>query len=183
MGVHGTGAPSPWLLRWAHWLPQGARVLDVACGAGRHVRWLAAQGHSVTALDRDAAALHGLRDQAECIEADIEANPWPLPGRQFDAVLVTHYLHRPLWPLLQAALAPGGLLIYETFAIGNETVGRPQNPAFLLRPGELLRACTGLRVLAYEDGFANDPPRFVQRIVALREPLGSGLPGRYALPG
>lgn len=169
--MHGTGSPSPWLTRWAHLLPTGARVLDVACGAGRHVRWLSSRGHPVTAVDRDAAALALLDDlgtAVECRVADLEAGPWPWPGRVFDAVLVTHYLWRPLMPALRAAVAPGGWLIYETFAQGQQTVGRPRRAEFLLEPGELLTMARGWRVLAYEDGFESDPPRFVQRIVARR---------------
>jgi SAM-dependent methyltransferase len=180
--MHAGLAPSPWLLRHAHLLRPGGSVLDVACGSGRHVRWLAAHGHRVTALDRDAEALAPLRALAEVVVADIEAGPWPLPGRQFDAVLVTHYLHRPLWPHLRDSLAEGGLLLYETFAQGNETVGRPARADFLLRPGELLAAAAGLRVLAYEDGYAEAPPRFLQRVVAVREPpWPPEAPPRYPL--
>ncbi len=170
--AHGLNlAPSAWLLRWAHLLPPQASVLDVACGSGRHVRWLAAQGHVVTAVDRDAAALAPLNAFAQTVLADLEADPWPLPGRQFDAVLVTHYLWRALLPRLVAALAPGGVLIYETFAQGNERYGKPSNPDFLLRPGELLQAFAGLRIVAYEDGTevssGSSAARCIQRIVAL----------------
>jgi SAM-dependent methyltransferase len=156
-------------------------VLDVACGSGRHVRWLAEQGGRVTALDRDADALAGLSSVAEVVQADIEGAAWPLPGRRFDAVLVTNYLHRPLFPLLLASLCDGGVLIYETFAHGHQTVGRPSRPDFLLQPGELLAATQGLRVVAYEDGFADTPPRFVQRVVAIRE-AASDPPARHRLP-
>jgi SAM-dependent methyltransferase len=151
--------------------PQGA-VLDVACGSGRHVRWLAAQGFKVTGLDRDVLATLPLRDGAEIINADIETGPWPLPGRQFDAVVVTHYLWRPLWPHLLAALADGAVLIYETFADGQQHIGRPSRPEFLLQAGELLRLSAGLRVVAFEDGMEGAPgtasARVVQRIVAAR---------------
>jgi len=174
-------APSRWLRRWAHLLRDGGTVLDVACGSGRHVRWLAARGFAVTALDRDAAALQPLRDIAEVCVADIEAGAWPLPGRRFDAVLVTHYLHRPLWPVLRASLNPGGVLIHETFADGNQTVGRPANPDFLLRHGELLQAAAGLRVVAYEDGFVEPPPRYVQRIVAVEAASDGAANARYRL--
>jgi len=180
---HTLAAPSPWVVRWAAELPAGASVLDVACGSGRHARWLAARGLRVTGVDRDAAALSGLLDVAETIVADIEGGPWPLPaGATFDAVVVTNYLHRPLWPQLLAAVAPGGRLIYETFAVGNETVGKPSNPAFLLAPGELLDAVRGqLRVIGYEDGFLALPrDAYVQRVCAVRELAGAVAP-RYAL--
>ena len=182
-------APSPWITRWAHLIAPDGSVLDVAAGSGRHTTWLAARGHAVTAVDRDAAALAPLRDLAEVVVADIEAAPWPLPGRRFDAVVVANYLWRPLLPTLTASLAEGGLLLYETFAIGNETVGRPSRPDFLLAAGELLRAAAGLRIVAYEDGFLSSPERFVQRLAAIREaadaaatryPLtpGAAVPGR-----
>lgn len=179
--MHDQLAPSAWLLRWAHLLPPGGTVLDVACGAGRHVRWLAARGFRVTALDRDAQALAGLEGLAEVVQADIEGGPWPLAGRRFDAVLVTHYLHRPLLPRLRDSLAETGVLVYETFAHGNQTVGRPSRPDFLLQPGELLAACQGLRVVGYEDGFAEAPPRFLQRVVAVREGPAAA-PARHLLP-
>jgi SAM-dependent methyltransferase len=170
MHDHANPAPSPWIERFAPLLPAGGRVLDLACGRGRHVRWLAARGFQLTAVDRDEAAVAPLRLAAEVIVADVEADPWPLAGRQFDGVVVTHYLWRPLLPTLVDAVAPGGALLYETFAAGNETVGRPSNPDFLLRPGELLRAVEGrLRVVAFEDGFLETPPRFVQRLAAVRE--------------
>ncbi len=173
--MHAATAPSPWLLRWAHLLPPGGSVLDVACGSGRHTRWLAEHGFRVTAVDRDANAVATLAGVAETRVADIESGPWPWPGRQWDAVLVTNYLWRPLTPVLRAAVAPGGWLIHETFAAGNETVGKPSRADFLLRPGELLAACAGWRVVAYEDGFVDAPPRFVQRIVA-RQPAPADPP-------
>jgi len=155
-------APSPWLTRWAHLIAPGAPVLDVACGGGRHLRWLATRGHRVTGVDRDGAALAALAGLGELIEADMENGPWPLPGRRFGAVVVTNYLWRPLMPTLLASVADGGVLIYETFAAGQESVGRPSRPDVLLRPGELLAACAGAdwRVVAYEDGWLGeaDPP-------------------------
>jgi len=171
---HGSGTPSDWLLRWVHLLPAGGTVLDLACGGGRHVRWLAEQGFRVTALDRDAAAVEPLRPMAEVIVADIENGPWPLAGRSFDAVLVTNYLWRPLWPAIGAAVAPGGWLLYETFAIGHERLGRPSRPDFLLQPEELLRVSEqlGLGVVAYESGQLTDPPRIVQRVVVQRPGAG-----------
>jgi SAM-dependent methyltransferase len=145
----------------------------MAGSSGRHVRWFAAQGHAVTGVDRDAAATDALRAVATIVVADIEAGPWPVAGRAFDAVVVTNYLWRPLLPAIMAALAPGGVLLYETFAQGNESVGKPSRPDFLLQPGELLRATQGLRVVAYEDGFIDAPARFVQRVCAVHEPAPS----------
>jgi SAM-dependent methyltransferase len=174
-------APSAWVRRWSHLVPHGARVLDVACGSGRHVRWFAQRGCAVTGVDRDPLATQPLQALAEIIVADIEAGPWPLAGRSFDAVVVTNSLWRPRLPDIVASVAAGGVLIYETFAIGNERVGKPSNPDFLLRAGELLDAAAGLRVVAYEDGFEAEPERFVQRIVAVREPAGLPQPARHDL--
>jgi SAM-dependent methyltransferase len=145
-------------------------VLDVACGSGRHLRWLAAQGFAVTGVDRDAAALQPLAALGRTVVADIERDAWPLAGETFDGVVVTHYLWRPLLATIVATVAPGGVLIYETFAAGNERFGKPSNPDFLLQPGELLRACASLSIVAYEDGLLDDPPRRIQRIVARRQP-------------
>lgn len=174
-------APSPWLLRWAQALRPGATALDLACGSGRHLRHLAAAGLRVTGVDRDAAALAPLQQLAETIHADLEAGPWPLGARRFDLVLVSNYLWRPLLPAIRAAVAPGGWLLYETFAIGQQTIGRPARPEFLLQPGELLKACEGLRIVAYEDGFEQAVnPRYVQRVAAVREPQ-AGVFQRYVL--
>ena len=180
MTVHGAGEPSPWVRRWTHLVPAGAPVLDVACGPGRHMRWFAGRGHPVTGIDRDPAAIAAVRGLGRAIEADIENGPWPLAGETFGAVVVTNYLWRSLLPTIAASVAGGGVLLYETFADGNETVGKPSRPDFLLRPGELLAACAGLRVVAYEDGVLEDPPRFVQRVAAVREPAGHGR-ARYPL--
>jgi SAM-dependent methyltransferase len=168
---HGSAAaPSDWVVRFAGQLAPGARVLDLACGGGRHVRLLAAQGHHVTAVDRDAQALAGLAGIANTLVADIEADPWPLPGQRFDLVLVTNYLWRPLLAQIVASVDAGGWLVYETFAVGHQRYGRPSNPDFLLRPGELLDTARGeLRVAAYEEGLLDGPPRWVQRIAARRE--------------
>lgn len=172
---HAGGAPSPWIMRFAPHVPVGGAVLDVASGAGRHVRALLelGQGRTVVAVDRDVGGLADLagRPDVEIVAADLENGaPWPLPPqRRFSAVIVTNYLHRPLFPALTQALAPGGLLLYETFAVGNERFGRPRNPDFLLRPGELLEvaASAGLTVTAYEHGALGDPPRaIVQRLCA-----------------
>jgi SAM-dependent methyltransferase len=166
--LHGSGEASPWIQRWSHLVKPGGSVLDVACGLGRHLRWFAARGHPVTGVDRSPEAEAAAGAFGEAIRADIENGPWPLAGRRFDAVVVTNYLWRPLLPTLLDSLAPGGVLLYETFATGNETVGKPSRPDFLLQPGELLTVCAGLRVIAYEDGFLAQPERFVQRIAAVR---------------
>lgn len=163
-------AASPWIQRFTPLLRQGGTALDLACGGGRHVRWLLRHGLEVVAVDRDAAAVAPLKGLARVVVADVENGPWPLPDERFDAIVVTNYLWRPLLPRLVDSLAEGGVLLYETFAVGQESVGRPANPDFLLRPGELLEAARGLRVVAYEDGFLDAPPRFVQRIAARREP-------------
>ena len=169
-------AASGWVVRWAPLIAPGARVLDLACGSGRHLHLLAGRGFALTGVDRDTAALARLPAETEAIAADIENGPWPLGGRLFDAVIVTHYLWRPLWPRILDSLAPGGVLIYETFAHGNASVGKPSRPDFLLQPGELLRLCQGLRVVAFEDGFCRAPERYVQRIVAVREAIPAGEP-------
>lgn len=178
--THDSREPSHWIRRWTHLVPAGGAVLDVACGHGRHMRWFARHGHAVTGIDRDAQALATLAGIGRTVQADIEGGPWPLDGETFAGVVVTNYLWRALLPRIAASVAPGGVLLYETFAQGNETVGRPSRPDFLLRHGELLQACAGWRVVAYEDGFLADPDRFVQRIAAVRGPLADGNP-RYAL--
>lgn len=175
-------APSEWVLRWAHLVTQkgtdgaSGAVLDVACGTGRHLRCFHERGHPVTGLDRDAAALAAVRaalPSATVIEADLEQGPWPLPGHTYAGVVVTNYLWRALLPTIVDSVAPGGVLIYETFAQGNEQHGKPSNPDFLLRPGELLAACAAgtppLRVVAYEDVTLDKPTRCVQRIAAVRD--------------
>lgn len=175
---HAGATPSAWVQRFAGLIRPGGTVLDLACGSGRHLRWLAAQGFAMTGVDRDAAALAGLQGAGEILAADLETGPWPLPGRRFDGVVVAHYLWRPLLPQVRAALADGGVLIYETFALGHERFGKPSRPDFLLRPGELLQAFSGLRVVAFEDGFEPAGPRQVQRLAAVLET--PGLPGDSA---
>ena len=178
---HGSGAASPWVLRWAHLIAPGSTVLDLACGHGRHMRSLHSLGLSCLGLDRDAAALDVAKAFGEVLQADVENQPWPLSGQTFGAVVVTNYLWRPLFPAILGSLGPGGVLIYETFALGNETVGKPSNPLFLLQPGELLAVCAPLRVVAFEDGFLSEPARSVQRIVAVNEPTGSTATSAYPL--
>jgi len=152
-------------------------VLDLACGHGRHARHLAGRGCRVMAVDVDPACGESLANVngVEFHQADLESLPWPFSAASFDAIVVVHYLHRPLLPLIGAALAEGGLLIYETFAQGNERFGRPRNPDFLLRPRELLDAFVDLRVLAFEDGAAaGTAPAMIQRLAAVRlEPLAT----------
>lgn len=168
--------PSAWVTRHAPLIRAGGRVLDLACGGGRNTRWLAAQGWQVTAVDRDAAALAGLQSlagvQAFC--ADLENGPWPFKSAFFDGIVVCRYLYRPLLPLLAAGLAEGGVLIYETFMQGQERYGRPQNPDFLLRPGELYETfCGALTVTAFEQGLMETPkPVMIQRICAQRGGAG-----------
>lgn len=162
--MHGSEPVSSWIGRWAHLVAPGSTVLDIACGRGRHTRFFAQRGCRVTAVDRDADALRLLAGAAEAVHADIEAGPWPFDGRCFGAVVVTNYLWRPLLPAIAACVAPGGILMYETFAVGNEAYGKPARPDFLLRPGELLASFASLETIAYEHGFLPSPPRIVQRI-------------------
>ena len=175
MDAHADLAPSPWVTRWATLIRPGGAVLDIACGAGRHARWLARLGFDVSAVDRDASLFRDPPAEIELLEADLEGGPWPYAGAAFDAIVVTHYLHRPLIATLVDSLAPGGVLIYETFARGNERFGKPSNPDFLLRPGELLEAVRGrLRVVGYEDLVVEEPrPAAIQRICARKEPGGA----------
>lgn len=164
--------PSDWIVRWSHLLRAGGTVLDVACGAGRHLAWFTARGHAVTGIDRDIAAAGATAARAHLVCADIENAPWPLLHlgipQQFDAVVVTNYLWRQLMPILINSVAPGGVLLYETFTAGQESVGRPSRADFLLQRGELLRYCADLHIVAYENGYLDNPPRFVQRIAAVR---------------
>ncbi|MEO8653696.1 MAG: class I SAM-dependent methyltransferase [Ramlibacter sp.] len=178
--MHGTEDPSAWIQRWSHLVPSRQPVLDVACGAGRHMRWFREQGHPVVGVDRSPEAIAAVAGLGEALCADLEGGRWPWPGRSFGGVVVTNYLWRPLFPTLLQSVAAGGVLIYETFAAGNETVGKPSRPEFLLQPGELLRLCSGLRVIAFEDGYLEQPARFVQRIAAVR-PAGAGAAPRYRL--
>jgi len=169
-----TRAPSAWVRRFADMVPAGGRVLDVACGNARHTVLFRDRGHPVWAVDRDTSGLGGLADdpQVTVVTADLETGePPPFAGERFAGVIVTNYLHRPLLPALVAAVAPGGVLIHETFAQGNERFGKPSNPAFLLAPGELLDAARPtLRVVAYEDVILDTPrPAAVQRVCAVRE--------------
>jgi SAM-dependent methyltransferase len=141
-------------------------VLDLACGGGRHARLFVSLGHEVVAVDREPQSIPGAR----FLRADLEdGSPWPLLGERFQGIVVANYLHRPLFGLLEGSLAPGGVLIYETFMQGNERYGRPSNPAFLLQPGELWRAFGGLHVIAFEQGRVRAPkPAMIQRLCAVQ---------------
>jgi SAM-dependent methyltransferase len=163
--THGAEAPSEWVVKWASRVARGP-VLDVASGDGRHARFFRDKGFDVVAVDRQPVSLDGV----VFVEADLEdGSPWPFEGRRFGAIVVTNYLHRPLFPHLAASLGEGGVLIYETFMLGNERFGRPSNPKFLLRPGELREAFAGLQVLGFEEGeFARPKPAMLQRICVLK---------------
>lgn len=176
-----TPAPSPWILRFAPLAPPGAPVLDVAAGSGRHARFFLGRGHPVVAVDVDVHPLEDLRHAPglEIVAADLEdGTPWPLPGRRFGAVVVTHYLWRPLLPALVDAVAAGGVLLYETFARGQEELGPPRRPEFLLEPGELIEAVRDqLQIVAYEHGRLAQPrPAIKQRICAIRSSQPAVLP-------
>ncbi len=167
----GTSAPSAWVLRFAHLIPAGGRVLDLACGKGRHTRLLADRGHPVTAVDIDVSGLSDLHGdpRIETRQADLETGDWLFSGTQFAAIISSNYLHRPHFAWLADSLQPGGVLLMETFAQGNEVYGRPRNPDFLLVAGELLSAFGDrLQVVAYEHGLELQPKAAVrQRICAV----------------
>lgn len=188
---HGGEPPSAWIKRWSHLVAPGGVVLDVACGHGRHARWFYELNHPLALVDRSQAAIDSIAsvipaNACEAVVADIENGPWPFAGRQFASVVVTNYLWRPLFPTLLGSLQPGGVLMYETFTQGNETVGKPSRAEFLLRPGELLEVCQALRVVAFEEGFQHaadgSAPRFIQRIAAVRAAGAGAAPVRYTLP-
>jgi SAM-dependent methyltransferase len=169
---HGPSEVSAWVRRFADRIRADGPVLDLAAGGGRHTRLPVSRGHPVVAVDRDVTALADLQANpaVTILAADLEdGRPWPLGERRFAGVVVTNYLHRPLLPAIVTAVAPGGCLIYETFAVGNERFGKPSNPDFLLRPGELLEAVRGqLTVLAYENLEVSEPrAAMVQRIAAV----------------
>jgi SAM-dependent methyltransferase len=185
--------PSAWVARFAQLIAPG-EVLDLACGGGRHARLLAGAGHRVLAVDRDATSLERAAGEGiSTLQADLEKDvdggvDWPFGAGRFTGIVVTNYLHRPLFPTILSSLAPGGVLIYETFAQGNERFGKPSNPDFLLAPGELLKVVQGegsaraLRVIAYEDGYVQSPkPAMVQRICAVNGELAEAMPDRFRL--
>ena len=170
---HHDGTPSDWVRRYAHLIAPGARVLDVAAGRGRHARYLAARGAEVLAVDRDAEALAQIEGlpRVSTRVADLEGEPWPFGATRFGGIVVVHYLHRALLPQLRGALDDGGVLLYETFALGNEAHGRPRNPDFLLAPGELLDWATraALTVVAFEQGLEKrgEDTVVIQRLAAV----------------
>ena len=169
---HALETPSAWVARFAPLIPPTGTVLDLACGAGRHTCLLAALGYSVLAVDVDVSRLGGVAHLpgVSVLQTDLENAPWPFDRQRFAGIVVVNYLHRPLLPRLLAALESGGVLIYETFARGNERFGRPSNPDFLLQPEELIAAVQGkMRIVAYEDLLVSEPkPAALQRICAVR---------------
>jgi SAM-dependent methyltransferase len=172
-------APSFWVMRWAALIVAGGRVLDVAAGHGRHARALARRGFKVTATDIDVSGLADTGPGIDVIAADLEGGGWPFAGQRYDGIVVTNYLHRPLFPHFAASLADDGVLIYETFGQGNEKLGRPRNPDFLLAPGELLTAFPGLQVVGYEHGAEMTPrPAVRQRLCATHRTAPVNLPGQ-----
>ncbi len=162
---------SAWVARWISQFAAREMILDVACGSGRHTQLLLDHSLRVVAVDVNISAMNSLehRHNLELVQADLENEPWPFASAYFDGIVVTNYLHRPIFPDLVASLKPGGIFIYETFALGNGRFGRPSNPDFLLQPGELLRVVDGkARVIAYEDVYTESPkPALVQRICAV----------------
>jgi SAM-dependent methyltransferase len=177
--THEAEEPSAWVARWASFAPAG-EVLDLACGGGRHARYFAGLGYRVCAVDRDPRALPGLQTVGgitTCL-ADLEdGSAWPFEEGRFTGIVVTNYLHRPLFPHIAKSLAEGGVLLYETFMLGNERYGKPSNPRFLLRPGELFDEFSArLNVLAFEQGGVQKPKRaMIQRLCAKRGSFGEAL--------
>jgi SAM-dependent methyltransferase len=178
---HSTLKASDWLKKWSHVLAPQSRILDLACGHGRHALWLSDLKMDVLAVDKDLDALEEIQKMGiKTLCADLENAPWPLMGEQFEAVLVTHYLWRALWPELLASVKDGGFVIYETFCEGHQAYGRPTRPDFLLQSGELLRVFKDFKVLGYEEGLLTEPTRYVQRIIA-QKPTLSGTPTHLAI--
>lgn len=173
--THRDTAPAPWVVRFAQHIPKGGDVLDLACGSGRHTKFLMEAGHKVVAVDRDLGPMADLcrHPRVEAVEADLETGqPWPFAERRFAGIVVTNYLHRPLLQRLVGAMEDNGVLIYETFAMGNERYGHPKNPDYLLQDGELLRQYADpLYILAYEQIKRGEPnPAVLQRVAAIKNP-------------
>lgn len=164
------GAPSPWVVQYIPLVNKNDRILDLACGSGRHAIWLAGQGYHVDAIDRDTQAVSGMVgiDNIKVFILDLEAGNWPSADQRYGGIIVSRYLHRPLLRALAEILTPGGVLIYETFMAGNERHGKPSNPDFLLQPDELLATYSPLLdVIAFEQGEEMTPrPAVMQRICA-----------------
>ena len=174
---------SPWVRRFAPVIPKGGLILDLACGAGRHTVLLASLGHQILAVDRDISMMETLKSALiQTLELDLEGSEWPLLKQEFSAIVVTNYLYRPFLDELPKMLCEGGVLIYETFAEGNAQFGKPSNPNFLLKPGELLALAqrSGLKVIAYEDICLDQPkPAMVQRICAVKGHLKGCIPLQF----
>lgn len=174
---------SPWVRRFAAAIPMGGRVLDLACGAGRHTIFLESLGHAILAIDRDVSLIMPLQSASiQVEEIDLEGSNWPLVGQHFSGIVVTNYLYRPFMDELPQMLCEGGVLIYETFSAGNAQFGKPSNPDFLLKPGELLALAqrSGLKVIAYEDIYLDHPkPAMVQRICAVKGHLKGCIPLQF----
>jgi SAM-dependent methyltransferase len=175
--------PSSWVVRFAPLIFKGSVALDLACGSGRHSQLLANLGHSVLAVDQDISAIQNVHSSAitpKCL--NLEEATWPSLGAKFGGIVVTNYLYRPHLDRLPELLEEGGILIYETFALGNEKFGKPSNPNFLLNPGELLAfaARHSLKVLAYEDIYVDEPkPAMVQRLCAVKGVLKDHIPLQF----
>jgi SAM-dependent methyltransferase len=174
---------SPWVRRFASVIPKDGVILDLACGAGRHSALLVSLGHTVLAVDRDISALGSLKGRSiQTQELDLEGSNWPLLGKQFSGIVVTNYLYRPFLDELPKMLCEDGVLIYETFADGNAQFGKPSNPNFLLKTGELLALAqrSGLKVIAYEDIYLDQAkPAMVQRICAVKGHLKGCIPLQF----
>jgi SAM-dependent methyltransferase len=174
---------SPWVRRFAPVIPKGGLILDLACGAGRHTVLLASLGHQILAVDRDISMMETLKSALiQTLKLDLEDSEWPLLKQEFSAIVVTNYLYRPFLDELPKMLCEGGVLIYETFAEGNAQFGKPSNPNFLLKPGELLALAqrSGLKVIAYEDICLDQPkPAMVQRICAVKGHLKGCIPLQF----
>jgi SAM-dependent methyltransferase len=174
---------SSWVRRFAPIIPKDGAVLDLACGSGRHAALLAALGFMVVAVDQDISAVESLSNPSiQAQQWDLEGNVWPLIGPLFAGIVVTNYLYRPFLDELPPMLIAGGVLIYETFGDGNAEFGKPSNPNFLLKPGELLAlaARSGLKVIAYEDIYLDRPkPAMVQRICAVKGHLKGCIPLQF----
>ncbi len=173
---HSTRQASDWLKKWSHVLAPQSRILDLACGQGRHAMWLSSLKMDVLALDKDKLALEEIQKMGiNTLCADLENAPWPLKGERFDAVLVTNYLWRALWPELLESVKEGGFVIYETFCEGHQAYGRPTRADFLLQSGELLRVFKDFKVLGFEEGLLSEPMRYAQRIIAQKPTLSGTL--------